>query len=189
MFTQSNRQIGSLTHIHILTQTHIYTHTHTHQSTPPCVLTCVHMCLHVCMCVHMCACVCDRCMPRHTNTRKHTLGRTQTGCFLAHLRDARTLHHSSLLEGSAPVSLSLASSLALAGVSRMPTSSTHFAFTCFFSASTVASAVATAAVLGAVQLQGWGLTGVWWALVAMMVVRFVTLAWWYRTLGLLFGTK
>jgi putative MATE family efflux protein len=49
----------------------------------------------------------------------------------------------------------------------------------FLAASTVASAVATAVVLGFVQLWDWGLAGVWWALVAMMVVRFVTLAWWH----------
>ncbi|MCP4304635.1 MAG: MATE family efflux transporter [bacterium] len=49
----------------------------------------------------------------------------------------------------------------------------------FLAASTVASAIATAVVLGAVQLQDWGLSGVWWALVAMMLVRFVTLAWWH----------
>lgn len=51
----------------------------------------------------------------------------------------------------------------------------------FLAASTVASALATAAVLGVVQLRGWGLRGVWWALVAMMVVRFVALAWWHLT--------
>jgi len=51
----------------------------------------------------------------------------------------------------------------------------------FLAASTMAAAMATAAVLGVVQLRSWGLAGVWWALVAMMVVRFVTLAWWYVT--------
>ncbi len=51
----------------------------------------------------------------------------------------------------------------------------------FLAASTVASALATAAVLVVVQVRGWGLAGVWWALVAMMLVRFVSLAWWYAT--------
>lgn len=51
----------------------------------------------------------------------------------------------------------------------------------YLAASTLASAVATAAVLAAVQLRGWGLLGVWWALVAMMVVRFAALAWWHVT--------
>jgi MATE family multidrug resistance protein len=51
----------------------------------------------------------------------------------------------------------------------------------FLAASTVAASLATAAVLLVVQLRHWGLPGVWWALVAMMVVRFVTLAWWHVT--------
>ncbi len=51
----------------------------------------------------------------------------------------------------------------------------------FLAASTVASAIATAAVLAVVQLRDWGLAGVWWALVAMMLVRFATLAWWHVT--------
>lgn len=51
----------------------------------------------------------------------------------------------------------------------------------YLAASTVASALATAAVLAVVQLQGWGLPGVWWALVAMMLVRFAALAWWHVT--------
>jgi MATE family multidrug resistance protein len=49
----------------------------------------------------------------------------------------------------------------------------------FLASSTVVAAMATAAVLIVVQLQGWGLQGVWWALVAMMAVRFLTLAWWH----------
>lgn len=49
----------------------------------------------------------------------------------------------------------------------------------FLAGSTVVSAVATAVVLVVVQVRGWGLSGVWWALVAMMLVRFVTLAWWH----------
>lgn len=51
----------------------------------------------------------------------------------------------------------------------------------FLAGSTVAAALVTAAVLVAVQLRAWGLAGVWWALVAMMVVRFGTLAWWHLT--------
>ncbi|MCP3998322.1 MAG: MATE family efflux transporter [bacterium] len=49
----------------------------------------------------------------------------------------------------------------------------------FLAATTVAAAVATAVVLAGVQVWDWGLPGVWWALVAMMAVRFVTLAWWH----------
>ncbi len=51
----------------------------------------------------------------------------------------------------------------------------------FLAGSTVAAGLATAAVLVVVQQQGWGLPGVWWALVAMMAVRFGTLAWWHLT--------
>lgn len=51
----------------------------------------------------------------------------------------------------------------------------------FLAASTVAASLATAAVLLVVQSQGWGLPGVWWSLVAMMAVRFVTLVWWHLT--------
>jgi MATE family multidrug resistance protein len=51
----------------------------------------------------------------------------------------------------------------------------------YLAASTVASAIATAAVLVAVQQQEWGLSGVWWSLVAMMLVRFAALAWWHAT--------
>lgn len=49
----------------------------------------------------------------------------------------------------------------------------------FLAASTVVAAMATAAVLAVVQLQSLGLAGVWWALVAMMAVRFLSLAWWH----------
>ncbi|MDJ0954574.1 MAG: MATE family efflux transporter [Acidimicrobiia bacterium] len=49
----------------------------------------------------------------------------------------------------------------------------------FLAATTVLAAAATAVVLAGVQLGDWGLPGVWWALVAMMVVRFATLAWWH----------
>jgi MATE family, multidrug efflux pump len=49
----------------------------------------------------------------------------------------------------------------------------------FLAAATVASALATGAVLIAVQLWDWGLPGVWWALTTMMVVRFATLACWH----------
>jgi len=48
----------------------------------------------------------------------------------------------------------------------------------FLAGSTVVAAVVTAAVLAVVQLRDWGLRGVWWALAAMMVVRFAALAWW-----------
>lgn len=51
----------------------------------------------------------------------------------------------------------------------------------FLAASTVAAAAATAAVLAVVQVRSWGLAGVWWALVAMMLVRFVALLWWHLT--------
>ena len=49
----------------------------------------------------------------------------------------------------------------------------------YLAASTVASFFATAGVLAVVQQRGWGLPGVWWSLVAMMLVRFGTLAWWH----------
>jgi len=49
----------------------------------------------------------------------------------------------------------------------------------FLAWSTVAAAVFTAVVLAVVQLQGWGLQGVWWALAVMMVIRFLALAWWH----------
>lgn len=51
----------------------------------------------------------------------------------------------------------------------------------FLAGSTVLATAATAAVLAVVQLRAWGLPGVWWALVAMMAVRFGTLAWWHLT--------
>lgn len=50
----------------------------------------------------------------------------------------------------------------------------------FLAGSTVAAAVAMAAVLAVVQMRSWGLPGVWWAMVTMMLVRFLTLSWWYR---------
>ncbi len=49
----------------------------------------------------------------------------------------------------------------------------------FLAASTVAASAATAVVLALVQWQDWGLPGVWWALVAMMAVRFAALLWWH----------
>ncbi len=49
----------------------------------------------------------------------------------------------------------------------------------FLAATTVLAGAATAVVLAGVQLWDWGLPGVWWALVAMMGVRFVTLVWWH----------
>jgi MATE family multidrug resistance protein len=51
----------------------------------------------------------------------------------------------------------------------------------FLAASTVTAALVTAAVLAVVQWQNWGLQGVWWALVAMMLVRFGSLLWWHLT--------
>ena len=51
----------------------------------------------------------------------------------------------------------------------------------FLAASTVAASLVTAVLLLVVQLRDWGLPGVWWALVAMMTVRFATLAWWHLT--------
>ena len=54
----------------------------------------------------------------------------------------------------------------------------HFSF---LAASTVAASLVTAAVLLVVQVRSWGLPGVWWALVAMMLVRFATLARWHLT--------
>ncbi|MDJ0924963.1 MAG: MATE family efflux transporter [Acidimicrobiia bacterium] len=54
------------------------------------------------------------------------------------------------------------------------------AFT-YLATSTVAASLATALTLVAVQQQAWGLAGVWWSLVAMMAVRFATLAYWHLT--------
>lgn len=51
----------------------------------------------------------------------------------------------------------------------------------FLAGSTVVASFATAAVLAGVQVWDWGLPGVWWALTAMMAVRFVSLAWWHRS--------
>lgn len=51
----------------------------------------------------------------------------------------------------------------------------------FLAGSTVVAGATTAAVLVVVQLQAWGLVGVWWALVAMMAVRFAALAWWHQS--------
>ncbi len=51
----------------------------------------------------------------------------------------------------------------------------------FLAGSTVSAATVTAVILAVVQLRTWGLPGVWWALVAMMAVRFGTLAWWHLT--------
>lgn len=48
----------------------------------------------------------------------------------------------------------------------------------FLAATTVVSALATGGVLAAVQLLAWGLPGIWWAIVVMMLVRFGSLAWW-----------
>ena len=51
----------------------------------------------------------------------------------------------------------------------------------YLAASTVAASLVTALILAVVQQQTWGLAGVWWALVAMMVVRFGALAYWHLT--------
>ncbi len=50
----------------------------------------------------------------------------------------------------------------------------------FLAAAMLISAAAAAVVLAAVLPFGWGLPGVWWALVALMIARAVTLAWRYR---------
>jgi len=49
----------------------------------------------------------------------------------------------------------------------------------FLAGSTVVAAFAMATVLMVGYQRNWGLPGVWWALTAMMLVRFGTLAWWY----------
>ena len=51
----------------------------------------------------------------------------------------------------------------------------------FLAGSTIVAALATAVVLAGVHVWDWGLPGVWWALTAMMAVRFVSLAWWHRS--------
>jgi MATE family multidrug resistance protein len=51
----------------------------------------------------------------------------------------------------------------------------------YLAGTTVAASIATAVVLVAAQVGDWGLPGVWWALTAMMLVRFATLARWYVT--------
>ena len=48
-------------------------------------------------------------------------------------------------------------------------------------ASTAAGFVAAASVLGATVVYDWGLTGVWWAITAMIVARLVVLAGFYRS--------
>ena len=50
----------------------------------------------------------------------------------------------------------------------------------FLAAQMVASAVAACAVLLLVVPMGWGLQGVWWGIVALMLVRAGTLAGRYR---------
>jgi MATE family multidrug resistance protein len=50
------------------------------------------------------------------------------------------------------------------------------------------SALVGAVVLLGVLPLGWGLTGVWWGIVAFMAARLVTLAWGHRYLGLLTTT-
>jgi len=51
----------------------------------------------------------------------------------------------------------------------------------FLAGSTTAAAAVTAVVLGLVQWRDWGLPGVWWAIAAMMIVRFAALLWWHRS--------
>lgn len=51
----------------------------------------------------------------------------------------------------------------------------------FLAAAMMAAALAMAGVLVGVQALGWGLTGIWWALTVMMLVRFATLAYWHVT--------
>ncbi len=53
----------------------------------------------------------------------------------------------------------------------------------------VASAVVAAVLLALVLPLGWGLHGVWWALVGLMVARGVTMAWRYRPAVGLFRAK
>lgn len=48
----------------------------------------------------------------------------------------------------------------------------------FLAASTTLAAATTAVILGFVQVQAWGLRGIWWALVAMMIARLGSLLWW-----------
>ncbi len=50
----------------------------------------------------------------------------------------------------------------------------------FLAVAMVLSAVVAGALLAGVLPLGWGLNGVWWALVGLMVARAVTLAWRYR---------
>ena len=47
--------------------------------------------------------------------------------------------------------------------------------------STFAGFVATVSVLGLTLINGWGLTGVWWAITAMIVARLAVLAGFYRS--------
>jgi MATE family multidrug resistance protein len=50
----------------------------------------------------------------------------------------------------------------------------------FLALAMVVSAAVAAALLAAVMPLGWGLDGVWWALVGLMLARAATLAWRYR---------
>ncbi|MFQ5554636.1 MAG: MATE family efflux transporter [Acidimicrobiia bacterium] len=50
----------------------------------------------------------------------------------------------------------------------------------YLASSMVAAGLVSVAALGSVLPLDLGLSGVWWALVALMVVRAVALAWWYR---------
>jgi MATE family multidrug resistance protein len=49
----------------------------------------------------------------------------------------------------------------------------------FLAVQMLLSAAAAGTVLALVVPMGWGLPGVWWGLVALMIARAVTLAWGY----------
>ena len=53
---------------------------------------------------------------------------------------------------------------------------TRFAF---LAGSTLAAAMGAAVILVAVKPLGWGLPGVWWAMVALMAIRALSLVWWH----------
>lgn len=51
----------------------------------------------------------------------------------------------------------------------------------FLAAAMLVAALVMVGALAVVQRMGWGLTGIWWALTVMMLVRFATLAYWHLT--------
>jgi MATE family multidrug resistance protein len=53
----------------------------------------------------------------------------------------------------------------------------------FLMVSTAIAAVLAGAVLGATAVRGWGLTGVWWGITALIVARLVLLAFRYANAG------